>query len=109
MGGARRIFFGTRASALGLSVSEVWAMREGILISMLGAITLTLSACASTGAICERSGGTYSGGTCTRWSPGQEAAQKWCETHGHLSHGPERLCLWRGSMTRRRLSSTVLA
>ena len=70
------------ASAPGRSASEVLAMKEGILISMLGAIALTLAACAGAGAICAGSGGTYSGGTCTRWSPSQEAAQKWCETHG---------------------------
>src|SRR5256884_7147850 len=82
MGGGRRIFLGIPASARGGSASEVWAMKEGILISMLGAIALTLSACASAGTICEGSGGTYSGATCTRSTPGQEAAQRWCETHG---------------------------
>ena len=61
---------------------KAWAMREVKGISILGAIMLALSACASTGAICEGSGGTYTGGTCIRSSPGQEAAQKWCETHG---------------------------
>ena len=59
---------------------KFWLIR--LVTTALGAMMLTLSACASTGAICEESGGTYSGGTCTRWSPGQEAAQKWCETHG---------------------------
>ena len=57
-----------------------WLTR--ILTSVLGAMVFAVCACASAGAICEGSGGTYSGGTCTRWSPGQEAAQKWCETHG---------------------------
>jgi hypothetical protein len=58
----------------------VWPAR--LLTAMLGAIMLALAACASTGAICEASGGTYAGGACTRSSPGQEAAEKSCETRG---------------------------
>jgi hypothetical protein len=33
-------------------------------------------------AMCEGAGGTYAGGTCSRWSPGQQAAQDACEGNG---------------------------
>ncbi len=33
-------------------------------------------------ALCEAPGGTYTGGTCSRWGPAQQAAQEMCETSG---------------------------
>ena len=59
---------------------KIWPAR--FVTTMLVAVILALSACASTGAICEASGGTYVSGTCTRSGPGQEAAKEWCQSHG---------------------------
>jgi hypothetical protein len=33
-------------------------------------------------ALCEGAGGTWAGGTCTRWSPAQQAALEGCEANG---------------------------
>jgi hypothetical protein len=32
--------------------------------------------------LCEGAGGTWAGGTCTRWSPAQQAALEGCEANG---------------------------
>ena len=45
-------------------------------------VALSLSACASAGAICEASGGSFTAGTCTLSSPERLATKEWCETHG---------------------------
>jgi hypothetical protein len=54
------------------------------LAAALATIALALSACATGGGagICEAAGGTYAGGTCSRWSPVLEAAKRMCETRG---------------------------
>ncbi len=49
----------------------------------LAAALLSLAGCALNGtAICEAAGGTYVGGTCSRWGPRQRAAQEMCESNG---------------------------
>jgi hypothetical protein len=63
-----------------------------ILAWALGAMTFAVCACASAGAICEGSGGTYAGGTCTRWGPAQEAEQKECQTRGGAYLTGSRVC-----------------
>jgi len=37
--------------------------------------------------LCEGAGGTYTGGTCVRWSPRQQAAQDGCEASGGVYQG----------------------
>jgi hypothetical protein len=59
--------------------------RKTLLMAGLFAVALAGGAagCAlDVTAMCERAGGTYAGGTCTRWSPGQQAAQDACEGNG---------------------------
>jgi hypothetical protein len=47
------------------------------------AVLLSAAGCGSNAAaICERAGGTYVGGTCSRWGPRQEEAQHMCESRG---------------------------
>lgn len=50
---------------------------------MLAGIVLSLAGCGLSGtALCEAAGGTYTGDTCSRWGPAQQAAQEMCETSG---------------------------
>jgi hypothetical protein len=37
--------------------------------------------------LCEAAGGTYTGGTCVRWSARQQAAQDGCEASGGVYQG----------------------
>jgi hypothetical protein len=42
--------------------------------------------------LCAAGGATYAGGTCTRWSPSQQAAQDACETHGGVYLAGQETC-----------------
>jgi len=55
-----------------------------LVTAVLAGIVLSLAGCAGSGwlsgtALCEAAGGTYTGGTCSRWGPAQQAAQEMCE------------------------------
>ena len=55
--------------------------------AVLAGVVLWLAGCAGGGglsgtALCEAAGGAYTEGTCTRWGPGQQAAQEMCQTSG---------------------------
>lgn len=43
-------------------------------------------------AVCTAAGGTYTGGACIRWSPGQQAAQDACEANGGVYQGGTGTC-----------------
>jgi hypothetical protein len=61
--------------------------------AVLAGIVLSLAGCAGGGtALCEASGGTYTGGTCTRWGPGQQAAQEMCEASGGVYLAGQERC-----------------
>jgi hypothetical protein len=66
-------------------------------LAITGAL-LSLGGCAQdAAAICSGAGGTYVGGTCSRWSPRQQAAQDACETSGGVYlRGDERCALGEG-------------
>ena len=65
---------------------------------MLAGIVLSLAGCAGSGgrlsgtALCEAAGGTYTGGTCSRWGPAQQAAQEMCETSGGVYLAGQEQC-----------------
>lgn len=73
-------------------------LRPGLVSAVVASAVLSLSACARTGrfsatAICARAGGDYVDGTCARRSsPGELAAQQWCETHGGVYLAAEDYC-----------------
>jgi len=50
----------------------------------VAALALSVAGCAGASgtAICEAAGGTYTAGTCSRSSPGQQAAERACEGRG---------------------------
>ena len=78
-----------RSSGPGCSARLVTAVLAGIALSLAG--------CAGSGwlsgtAICEAAGGTYTGGTCSRWGPAQQAAQDWCETSGGVYLAGQEQC-----------------
>lgn len=63
---------------------------------MLAGIVLSLAGCVGSGlsgtALCEAAGGTYTGATCSRWGPGQQAAKKMCETSGGVYLAGQEQC-----------------
>jgi hypothetical protein len=59
----------------------------------IAALTLALSSCASTAAICEASGGKYVEGTCTLSSPDRLALKQWCETQGAVYLSGPNVCV----------------
>ena len=68
------------------------AVARGLMTAVLAGSVLSLAGCAGSGwlsgtALCEAAGGTYTGGTCSRSGPAQQAAQEMCETSG--------ACIWR--------------
>jgi hypothetical protein len=78
-----------RSSGPGYSARLVTAVFAGIGLSLAG--------CAGSGwlsgtAICEAAGGTYTGGTCSRWGPAQQAAQEMCETSGGVYLAGQEQC-----------------
>ena len=66
--------------------------------AVLAGIVLSLAGCAGSGgrlsgtALCEAAGGTYTGGTCSRWGPAQQAAQEMCETSGGVKLAGQERC-----------------
>ena len=61
-------------------------------------VVLLLAGCAQdAAAICSGAGGTYLGGTCSRWGPRQQAAQDACERSGGVYlRGDERCAFGEG-------------
>jgi hypothetical protein len=56
-----------------------------LVTAVLAGVVLSLAGCAGSGwgtALCEAAGGTYTGGTCSRWGPSQQAAQETCDASG---------------------------
>ena len=61
------------------------------------AVLLSAAGCGvNASAICEGAGGTYVGGTCSRWGPRQEEAQQMCESHGGVYLRGEESCVLDG-------------
>jgi hypothetical protein len=64
---------------------------------VLAGIVLSLAGCAGSGwlsatALCEAAEGTYTGGTCTRWGPAQQADQEMCERSGGVYLAGQERC-----------------
>jgi hypothetical protein len=76
-----------RGRAVNRSLGAVIALVLG-----LGLAGLTAGCAADLMAACQRAGGTYAGGTCSRWSPGQQAAQEACEHSGGVFLQGEETC-----------------
>jgi len=53
---------------------------------------LLLSGCSGAEAVCQASGGTYTGGTCILSSPERLAVKEWCETHGAVYLSGSNVC-----------------
>lgn len=61
------------------------------------AVLLSAAGCGvNASAICEGAGGTYVGGTCSRWGPREEEAQQMCESHGGVYLRGEESCVLGG-------------
>jgi hypothetical protein len=72
------------------------ARRGRVLMVGMFAVALTSSAAGcglNVTAICESAGGTYAGGTCTRWGPSQQAARERCGTYGGVYLVGEGICV----------------
>jgi len=52
-----------------------------------------MAGCAADAArICAASGGSYAGGTCSRWGPEQQAAEEACQSGGGVYQGGTGTC-----------------
>ena len=65
--------------------------------AVLAGTVLLLAGCGGSGrlngtALCEAAGGTYTGGTCSRWGPAQQAAEKMCDASGGVYLAGQEQC-----------------
>jgi hypothetical protein len=84
-----------RSAPVAISGGHLLAVKRVLMVGMF-AVGLTSSAagCAlDVTAICEASGGTYAGGTCTRSGPSQQAARAGCEASGGVYLGGHETCV----------------
>jgi hypothetical protein len=66
-----------------VSVKVLRAIRRATAVSIAIAVLLSAAGCGvNASAICEGAGGTYVGGTCSRWGPRQREAEQMCESRG---------------------------
>jgi len=68
-----------------------------LMTAVLAGTALSLAGCAGSGwssgiALCEAAGGTYAGGTCSRWGPAQQAAEEMCDTSGGVYLAGQERC-----------------
>jgi len=60
---------------------------------VLAGLTIGTAGCAlDATSLCAGAGGAYTAGACTRWSPGQQAAQDGCEASGGVYLGGNDTC-----------------
>jgi hypothetical protein len=89
----RRVAADARPARSGQARATMRWRRELTLVSIAVGLAGGAAGCAFDSArICQAGGGTYTGGTCIRWSPGQQAAQDACESHGGVYLGDQGRC-----------------
>jgi hypothetical protein len=85
----------TATYTLPLPTDRIREPQTGALTAAVLALTVLLSAAGcgvNADLLCERAGGTYVGGTCSRWSPRQQEAQRMCESRGGVYLSGEESC-----------------
>jgi hypothetical protein len=74
-------------------VKVLRAIRRATSVTLAIAVLLSAAGCGSNAsAICAGAGGTYVGGTCSRWGPRQQEAEQMCESRGGVYLRGEESC-----------------
>jgi hypothetical protein len=74
-------------------VKTLRGIRRATSVSLAIAVLLSAAGCGlNPSTICEGAGGTYVGGTCSRWGPRQQAEEQMCESSGGVYLRGEESC-----------------